>query len=177
MNDWRELLKRDFAIIQKDRQHLLDMIFNGDEDKILGISKRSLIEKALDAESFRVYLFNAVDELVMLIPAMDQDTLFNKFVPFEERFALTDEETVDSLHEFILTRRNQLADMIDDRADIEDVFSVFIFSGDLLLRSIGLTSTGAVAFALAFGQMSVLNYDEYYFGLPLEAYKAPGENV
>lgn len=157
----------DFVTINKHLEQQIALVVDGDIEKLVGFPMGPFLEKALEAESFKVYIFDAVQRLVVFIPGMPPEILFKKMLDFECRFSLTDSDKFDSLNEYLLTRRRQLATLQEDRADIEDVFSIFIFSGKFLIRAFDVLSCGAVIFALYFGGLNQLDFDEYNFDFSL----------
>jgi hypothetical protein len=157
----------DFEIISRHLKHHINLILGGDEDKMEAFPLQPLLEKALDNSSFKLYMFDASRRLVMFIPDMSLDILATRLLDYEDRFSLAESEMLESIHEFISTRRMQLAKLEDNYSDIEDVFSIYVLSGKHLLRAFDVFSHGAVVFALQFGSMNQLNFDQYNFDYAL----------
>ncbi|MBW2570066.1 MAG: hypothetical protein JRE47_12070 [Deltaproteobacteria bacterium] len=167
MKSLSSLFIDDFKTIENHLENILCMVRNGDDEKIVSFPREPLLEKALDAESFKIYMFDSEQRLVIFIPEMPFEILSTKLLDFESRFSITEKEKIEGMHEFIMTRRMQLATLKDTCADIEDVFSIYIFSNNLLIRDFDIFSNCAVVFALIFGTMNHLNYDDYDFDYSL----------
>lgn len=165
---------KDFAIIGNHLKNHINMVLHGDADKIEAFPLEPLLEKAFDADSFKLYMFDASRRLVTFIPDMPREVLITRLFEFEDRFTLAESEMVESIHELISTRRMQLAKLEDNYSDIEDVFSIYVLSGKHLMRAFDVLSHGAVVFALQFGSMNQLDFDQYNFDYSLPELFEPG---
>ena len=157
----------DFKTIKKEVMNMVKLVTEGNNEKIIGFPRRRQLEKALSASHFKIYMFDAAHRLVMFIPEMSFDILSTKLITFEERHSLTNEERIEGLNEFIDTRRRQLAHLQETYVDIEDIFSIYIFSGSLMIRTFDIFSASAVAFALTFADLNHLDYALYDFDYDL----------
>ncbi len=147
----------DFAQINRVFDDLASLIKSEDNCPAF-FPRKKIIEQGLEAEFFRVYLFDAMKYLVMFIPQMSFGDLFNKLIPFEERYALSEEDSSSSMREYVEYGRKQLRYIEDKTIELEDAFFIAVFGDNILLRIFDIGSTEAVVFALLFAALNVYEY-------------------
>lgn len=165
MKEYSKLIKQDFKTIKEHTKKIFSTIFFSDENKIVDFPRQPLLEKIIsETENFKIYFLNAESKLVMFIPEISFQLISGQLIPFEDRFSLVKDEKFKSLKELVLYNRKQIKE-INEQEDfeVEDVFSIYIFSGPYLIRYFDINSTSAVIFASIFGYLNIINYDDYNF--------------
>ena len=154
MNKLQEPLVTDFRTIRDYLYNLFCISIDGDKSKLRQFPQEPLMRKALSLGPLRVYLFDEDLRLVMFILEMSIETTINKLIPFEKRYSL-------NLKESPSTSQKKSSELNMPRLiSRESLFSMYVFGGPHLIRTLQIDPTGAVVFALLFGYLNTLSHDQ-----------------
>lgn len=157
-----EHFEADFKTISEYIYRTFCMSIDGDTDKLRRFPTEPLLRTALGSGIVKIYMFDPNLKLTMFIPEMSMKTVIEQLVPFVLRFSLNLRDASLSANQ------NQKDSVLPKFIQNNTAFSLYIFGGPHLILNFQVDPSGAVAFALLFGNLNTLNYDQYNLDILLE---------
>ena len=130
----------------------------GDPAKLVEFPEDQMLKMAIKADSYRFYMFDPDNMLIMIVPELDRQTFHNAFVPLVSENYIDDDEKASDIKEIAQFKRHQIRLRNDEGyLEVKDVFEIYLFAGNRLWKRTSVDTTTAVHLALSLAHLNAFD--------------------
>ncbi|MFA6290195.1 MAG: hypothetical protein WC637_00360 [Victivallales bacterium] len=165
-------IKDDFKAIHNEMMNLVAIATTGDPDKLIEFPKKKLIDTFCEAAEFRLYMLNADNNPVMILPKVNNKEMEAIITIAQVYSSLSDEDRAQGIKNLAGSMK-RIAEKIENGViTLTDIFQIWLFTGRHLVGCYEIDATTACLLALSSAHLNSYDHirdEDYVNGLIDEA--------